>query len=182
MRLWMLLVSLQLHIVTTQDTVSEDIGVHQLERLVELLTSTECEKLLSALSQPEEDIFKRLERLSAEKNTLDVKVYRTKRDVSSATDRKKKRCRDDLTNWLLKNGVKIYYDRLSRALYHIGRTDVAIELGKNINQQKALNLKRYVEDYVKYVDSLKAPSIKLNNNKSRRIKKRKGTWTGVSWI
>lgn len=63
--------------------VAEDIGVHQLERLVELLTSTECEDLLFALSHPEENIFQHLERLSAEKNQLDLKP-RAKRDTSPA--------------------------------------------------------------------------------------------------
>lgn len=64
-------------------SVAEDIGVHQLERLIELLTSQECEDLLSALSHPEENIFQHLERLSPEKNQLDLKP-RAKRDTSSA--------------------------------------------------------------------------------------------------
>lgn len=63
--------------------MAEDIGAHQLERLVELLTSKECEDLLLALSHPEENIFQHLERLSPEKNQLDVKP-RAKRDTSSA--------------------------------------------------------------------------------------------------
>ncbi|KAL0157908.1 hypothetical protein M9458_045984, partial [Cirrhinus mrigala] len=49
---------------------AEDIGPHQLERLVELLTAHECEELISAISQPEESIFQHLERLSAERNQL----------------------------------------------------------------------------------------------------------------
>lgn len=36
------------------------------------------------------------------------------------------RCRTALTDWLQKYGEQIYYDRLTRALQHIGRTDVAI--------------------------------------------------------
>lgn len=35
-------------------------------------------------------------------------------------------CQAALTDWLLKYGEKTYYDRLSRALQHIGRTDIAI--------------------------------------------------------
>lgn len=66
--------------------MAEDIGVHQQERLVELLTSQECEDLLFALSHPEENVFQHLERLSAEKNQLDVKP-RAKRDTSSAAGR-----------------------------------------------------------------------------------------------
>uniref|UniRef100_A0A3Q3JR52 Death domain-containing protein n=1 Tax=Monopterus albus TaxID=43700 RepID=A0A3Q3JR52_MONAL len=98
-----------------------DVRSHQLKRLVELLTSKECEDLLLALSHPEENIFQHLERLSAENNQA-------------------------LTDWLLRHGEQTYYDRLSRALQHIGRTDIAI-VGQNINQDKILSLKRYVEDY-----------------------------------
>ena len=63
--------------------MAEDIGVHQLERLVELLTSSECKDLLSVLSHSEENIFQRLDHLSPEKNQLDLKP-RAKREASSA--------------------------------------------------------------------------------------------------
>lgn len=62
--------------------VAEDIGTHQLERLVELLTPQECKDLLRTLSHPEENIFQRVERLSPEQNQLDLKP-RAKRDTSS---------------------------------------------------------------------------------------------------
>lgn len=63
--------------------VAEDIGVHQIERLVELLTPQECEGLLLALSHPEENIFQHLERLSPERNRLNLK-QRVKRDAVAA--------------------------------------------------------------------------------------------------
>lgn len=63
--------------------VAEDIGVHQIERLVELLAPKECEDLLLALSQPEESIFEQLERLSPERNRLTLK-RRVKRDAVDA--------------------------------------------------------------------------------------------------
>lgn len=63
--------------------VAEDISVYQLERLVELLTSKECEDLLLTLSHPEENVFQQLERLSAENNQLDLKP-RVKRQTTSA--------------------------------------------------------------------------------------------------
>ncbi|MED6275062.1 hypothetical protein CHARACLAT_022609 [Characodon lateralis] len=107
-----------------QETVAEDIGIHQLERLVEQLTSKECEDLLLALSRPEEEIFQHIDRLSPENNQLDVKL-RAKRDTSSAADQNSQ-CRTALTDWLLVFGQKIYYNRLSRALQHIGRTDIAL--------------------------------------------------------
>lgn len=40
--------------------VAEDIGVHQLERLVELLAPSECEDLLVALSNSEEETTQRI--------------------------------------------------------------------------------------------------------------------------
>ncbi|KAF7662098.1 hypothetical protein LDENG_00245250 [Lucifuga dentata] len=97
---------------------------HQLELLVEMLTYKECEDLLMALSYPEDSILKNLERLSSENNQLSTKT-RTKRDGSSAVDWAAQ-CRTALTDWLLKYGEQIYYDRLFRALQHIGRTDIAI--------------------------------------------------------
>lgn len=65
------------------------------------------------------------------------------------------------------------------------------EVGKNINQDKALSLKRYVEDYHKYVSSLNVPSIqsdaKDHQNLDQRARKRKGmiicpkalVWCGI---
>ncbi|KAM9351037.1 transmembrane and death domain protein 1 [Symphorus nematophorus] len=159
-----------------EDTVAEDIGVHQLERLVELLTSKECEDLLFALSHPEENIFQHLERLSPEKNPLDLKP-RAKRDTSTTVGYEAQ-CRTALTDWLLRYGEQTYYDRLSRALQHIGRTDIAIEVGKNINQDKVLSLKRFVEDYHKYVNSLNIPPVqsdpKDHQHEGQRFRKRKG--------
>ncbi|XP_044206585.1 uncharacterized protein LOC122981869 isoform X2 [Thunnus albacares] len=130
-----------------EDTVAEDIGVHQLERLVELLTSKECEDLLFALSHPEENIFQHLERLSPERNQLDLKP-RAKRDTTSAA-----------------------------------------EVGKNINQDKVLSLKRYVEDYHKYVSSLNFPPVqpdaKDHQHSEHRVRKRKVrdlTWRDLDLI
>lgn len=53
-------------------------GKHQLMRLVDLLTVHECEELLLALSQPEENIFNQLQRLSEENNRL---PFRRPRDL-----------------------------------------------------------------------------------------------------
>ncbi|XP_041801821.1 transmembrane and death domain protein 1-like isoform X2 [Chelmon rostratus] len=169
MKLWKfcpLLAFLLLGSTLGEDTVAEDISVHQLQRFVELLTQKECEDLLLALSHPEENIFQHLESLSPEKNQLDLKP-RGKRDTSSAAD-SEAQCRTALTDWLLKYGEQTYYDRLSRALQHIGRTDIAIEVGKNINQDKLLRLERYVEDYHKYVSSLNVPPVQTDTDDRRR--------------
>ncbi|KAK1803367.1 hypothetical protein P4O66_004032 [Electrophorus voltai] len=60
--------------------MSEDVGVHQLQRLVELLTVHECEVLLLTISRPEENVFKQLDRLSAENNQLGLPP-RTRRSL-----------------------------------------------------------------------------------------------------
>ncbi|XP_064862128.1 transmembrane and death domain protein 1-like [Oncorhynchus nerka] len=140
-----------------EDTVAEDMGVHQLGRLVELLTSRECEDLLSALSHPEDNIFQQLDHLSLENNQLDLQK-RVKRDTGTAAN-SEAQCRTALTDWLLKHGEQTYYDRLSRALQHIGRTDIAIEVGKNINQDKTLSMKKYVEEYHQRVNSIESPLV-----------------------
>ncbi|XP_033988723.1 transmembrane and death domain protein 1-like, partial [Trematomus bernacchii] len=185
--LWLFFVFLKLSSSQGEDTVAEDIGVHQLQRLVEMLTSRECEDLLRTLSHPEENIFQHLERLAPENNQLDLKP-RAKRDASSSQDLEAE-CRAALTDWLLKNGEQTYQDRLTRALQHIGRTDIAIEVGKNINQDKSLSLKRYVEDYHKYVQSLNPPEkqsdTKGQKKKGRRVRKRKVrdlTWSDLDLI
>lgn len=58
------------------------------------------------------------------------------------------------------------------------RDFVFTEIGKNINQDKALSLKRYVEDYHKYVNSLNFPSVHANKKKHKheqqRARKTKG--------
>ncbi|XP_024862380.1 transmembrane and death domain protein 1-like [Kryptolebias marmoratus] len=184
-KIYLLFIFLPLSSTLGEDTVAEDIGVHQLERLVEMLTPKECEDLLFALSHPEEDIFRHIDRLSPENNQLDLSL-RAKRDTSSAADGGTQ-CQAALTDWLLKYGEKTYYDRLSRALQHIGRIDIAIEVGKNINQDKALSLKRYVEDYHKYVSSLNIQSANedTKNHQHQRVKKTKLsdlTWRDLDLI
>ncbi|TNN54136.1 hypothetical protein EYF80_035644 [Liparis tanakae] len=53
----------------------------------------------------------------------------------------------------------------------------AAEVGKNINQDKALNLKRYVEDYHKYVESLNFPPKQKDSkdqHQNLEVKTRRG--------
>ncbi|XP_030220196.1 transmembrane and death domain protein 1 [Gadus morhua] len=170
-----------------EETVAEDVGVHQIERLVELLTSTECRDLLTALSSPEENIFQHLRRLLPENNRLDPKP-RARRDASDA-DAREAECRTALTHWLLRNGEQMYYDRLSRGLQHIGRSDIAAEVGKNINQDKSLSLKRYVEGYHKHASRLKtlparserSPQTRQDSRKTAR-KVRDLTWRDLDLV
>ncbi|XP_061645660.1 transmembrane and death domain protein 1-like isoform X3 [Phyllopteryx taeniolatus] len=149
-----------------EDTVGEEIGVHQLERLVELLTPSECEDLLVALSQAEENILERI----------------VKRDTSSLKESEAK-CRKDLRDWLQKYGREIYFDRLTWALHHIDRTDIAVELGKNINQDTILNLKRYAEGYHELFKSMNSQEAEPETGGKKRQKRASDlTWRDLDLI
>nr|XP_020473474.1 uncharacterized protein LOC109970327 isoform X2 [Monopterus albus] len=112
----------------------------------------------------------------------DVRSHQLKRLVELLTSKEygEVQCRTALTDWLLRHGEQTYYDRLSRALQHIGRTDIAIEVGQNINQDKILSLKRYVEDYHRYVQSLNIPSIQ-SDEKDHQHAARKRTVRDLTW-
>ncbi|XP_015198180.1 transmembrane and death domain protein 1 isoform X4 [Lepisosteus oculatus] len=103
-----------------EDKVADDIGVHQMERIAELLTPRECQDLHSMLTTPEENILQEIDRLSLEKNDLGV-PDRVRRDI-----RTEEECKTILTEWLVTHGDQMYYDRLSRALQRIGRTDISL--------------------------------------------------------
>ncbi|TRY95422.1 hypothetical protein DNTS_004833 [Danionella cerebrum] len=164
----------------SDDTVAEDISPRQLERLVQLLTIRECEEFFSIISQPEEDIFEHLEELSEERNQLFPS--RKRRDAYE-----KNSCRSELKDWLQIHGEEIYYDRLSRALQKIGRTDIAIEVGKNINQDKTLALEKYVEGYHQLVNQMTSqlenhhPDAHLENSEQEVLQLSAKQARGFSW-
>ncbi|KAG7323226.1 hypothetical protein KOW79_012928 [Hemibagrus wyckioides] len=125
-----------------------DLGSHQLQRLVDLLTVHECEELLMTLSNPVENTFSQLSCLSEETNQF-RQMPRTPRDTD-----KESHCHPVLIGWLQTHSEQMYYNRLSRTLQQIGRTDIAIELGKNINQDKNLAMQHYVEEYHEQVNQM----------------------------
>ncbi|KAM9115601.1 transmembrane and death domain protein 1 [Pangshura tecta] len=129
-----------------EDTAADDIGVHMMGRISELLSPEECHEFYTQITGPEENIEKELERLSEVKNPI---LSRHRRDIVST-----EQCKDVLTRWLKAEGDAVYWDRLSRALRQIGRPDISQELGKNLNQDKNLELKRNVEEYHKGVEHL----------------------------
>ncbi|KAK7884947.1 hypothetical protein WMY93_028070 [Mugilogobius chulae] len=150
-------------------SVIANVGAHQMERLVNLLTLKECEDLVVALSSSEDDIFKRLDRLSPENNVLSLQPL-SKRRLASVYETESE-CRTALTDWLVENGEEMYYDSLTRALQHIGRTDVAVEVGKNMNQDQSLNLKHFVENYHETVSSFNVPEETNKGNGNNQDKK-----------
>ncbi|KAJ6658081.1 hypothetical protein lerEdw1_001557 [Lerista edwardsae] len=140
---------------SSDDTVADDIGIHMLDRLSELLSPEECQSFYTKITGPEEDVDRDLDRLSEEKNPIRI---RNRRDISST-----EQCKTTLSQWLDTDGDTMYWDRLSQALQDIGRADVSLELGKNLNQDKNLEIKKNVEDYHKTVKRLTS-SLLLGEN------------------
>ncbi|XP_070592115.1 transmembrane and death domain protein 1 [Erythrolamprus reginae] len=132
------------------DTVADDIGTHMMARISELLSPEECQAFHLNLLGPEENVKDELERLSEKNNPIGRQRRRRKRRDILTTSQ----CKETLQQWLEAEGDTMYWDRLSRALQLIGRTDVSLELGKNLNQDKNLELKKNVEEYHETVKHL----------------------------
>ncbi|XP_062977526.1 transmembrane and death domain protein 1 [Elgaria multicarinata webbii] len=139
------------------DTVADDVGSHMMVRISELLTPEECQAFHAKLLSPEENVKEELERLSAKKNPIPI---RSRRDITIISTEE---CRGTLLSWLETEGDTMYWDRLSRALQAIGRSDISMELGKNLNQDKTLEIKKNVEGYHKTVKHLTS-SLLLEEN------------------
>ncbi|XP_069046422.1 transmembrane and death domain protein 1 isoform X3 [Lepisosteus oculatus] len=118
-----------------EDKVADDIGVHQMERIAELLTPRECQDLHSMLTTPEENILQEIDRLSLEKNDLGV-PDRVRRDI---------------------------------------------KMGKNINQDKSLSLKKYVEDYHKHVEAMHSSLIEPATDHTTDSHRAARDLTELSW-
>ncbi|XP_075471345.1 transmembrane and death domain protein 1 [Ascaphus truei] len=109
-----------------------------ISRMSELLAPEECQDFYQRIKGPEEDIEKLLAKLSPEKNVL----RRERREIVN-----KEQCKVTLEKWLETQGDTVYWDRFAAVLYKVGRSDVAKELGKNLNQDKTLAIKKNVEGY-----------------------------------
>ncbi|XP_032067421.1 transmembrane and death domain protein 1-like [Thamnophis elegans] len=133
------------------DTVADDIGVHMMARISELLSPEECQAFHLKLLGPEENVKDELERLSEKNNPISGRRRRRRRRRDILTTAQ---CRETLQQWLETEGDTMYWDRLSRALQLIGRADVSLELGKNLNQDKNLEIKKNVEEYHETVKHL----------------------------
>ncbi|XP_025068185.1 uncharacterized protein C12orf81-like [Alligator sinensis] len=151
--------------VACDDTAADDIGPHTMGRIAELLSPEECHEFYVDITSPEEDVDKELARLSEEKNPIHA---RPRRAIAST-----EQCRDILTQWLRTDGDALYWDRLARALRRIGRPDVSYELGKNLNQDKNLELKRNVDEYHERVAHLTS-SLLLEDDEKYGERQRRG--------
>ncbi|XP_043926863.1 transmembrane and death domain protein 1 [Protopterus annectens] len=129
-----------------------------MQRISELLAPQECQMLYTKITTPEGNIFAELDRLSAKKNI--IKKTRRRREITTIED-----CITTLTKWLVKDGNKVYWDRISRALRQIGRSDVSAELGKNLNQDKNLEIQKNVEQYHESVAQIKSSLLLAEEEK-----------------
>lgn len=110
-----------------------------MSRIAELLSPSECRRLHRWLAEPEEALVEQeLEQLSEEKNPIHRRPRR-RRGLAA--------CSKVLWNWLGTAGEAVTWDRLARGLRHVGRSDIAQELGKNLNQDLSLELRKNVEGY-----------------------------------
>jgi len=121
----------------SEDTVAANVGLHTIVRIAELLSPAECRRLHELLTRPNWD----LERPSEENNPLHAHQD-PRRDP-----RRPSGCSQTLQAWLRAAGEVTTWDRLVRELRRIGRRDIAHELGKNLNQDRSLELQRNVEGY-----------------------------------
>ncbi|XP_064354494.1 transmembrane and death domain protein 1 [Dromaius novaehollandiae] len=118
-----------------EDAVAAVLGRHAVDRLARLLSPAECRQLRAWLAGPDGDLARELEQLSEARNPLG----RGRRGPGG--------CTTALRRGLLVAGAAAPWDRLSRGLRHVGRPDVARELGKNLIQDRSLELRRHVEGY-----------------------------------
>ncbi|XP_077180473.1 transmembrane and death domain protein 1 [Paroedura picta] len=153
------------------DTVADDVGVHMMGRISELLSPEECQAFYVQITGPDQDVEEELGRLLESKNPIHT---RRRRDITSI-----KECKETLSQWLQTEGDTMYWDRLSRAIQQIGRSDVSKELGKNLNQDKNLEIKKNVEEYHKTVKHLTS-SLLLDENEEKDEQgrlRRDGGWS-----
>ncbi|XP_009992391.1 PREDICTED: putative fidgetin-like protein 2 [Chaetura pelagica] len=131
----------------SDNTVAANVGVHTMNRIAELLTPSECRRLRERLVEPELDP-ERLERPELDQGEQklgqisEIDPPLQPRDLSDSVS-----CSEALRVWLGTAGEVTTWDRLIRDLHHIGRSDIALELGKNLNQDRSLELQKNVEEY-----------------------------------
>ncbi|XP_072703379.1 transmembrane and death domain protein 1 [Ciconia boyciana] len=130
-----------------EDMVAANVGRHTMSRIAQLLSPSECRQLQGQLAGPDRDLGEReLDRLSEENNPIRP---RRRRDLRNPVG-----CSEALRDWLETAGEVTTWDRLARGLRQIGRSDIARELGKNLNQDRSLELRRNVEEYSRTVQHL----------------------------
>ncbi|XP_048184265.1 transmembrane and death domain protein 1 [Corvus hawaiiensis] len=142
-----------------EDTVAATVGRHTMGRIAELLADSECHQLQVELNSPDEELgIPEPEHFSEENRPI-----RRRRGSRSPGG-----CSEALRHWLVTAGEVTTWDRLVRGLHQIGRSDVARELGKNLNQDRSLQLRRNVEGYSRSVQHLSSVQLQPGGARARR--------------
>ncbi|XP_075053896.1 transmembrane and death domain protein 1 [Mixophyes fleayi] len=141
-------------------TAADDIGPHMISRISDLLTPEECQDFYVRITGPEEG--------PEDENTeliraLSPKFGQKKRRRRDIVDREQ--CKRTLQNWLETQGDTVYWDDIFAILFKVGRSDVAVELGKNLNQDKVLEIEKNIDDYHKSLENLKSPLLAPEEDK-----------------
>ncbi|PKU41910.1 fidgetin-like protein 2 [Limosa lapponica baueri] len=113
-----------------------------MSRIAKLLSPSECRQLQEWLVGPNKELEEQeLEQLSEENNSS-----RHHQDLRGPMG-----CLEGLHSWLRTAGEMVTWDWLVHGLHQIGRPDIARELGKNLNQDRTLELRRSLEEYSRSV-------------------------------
>ncbi|XP_077644710.1 transmembrane and death domain protein 1 [Lonchura striata] len=138
--------------VAAGDSVAAAVGRHSVARIAELLATPECRRLRAELSGPEPE--ERPDEPVATRREEELARRRRWEDGGA------RGCSEELRAWLATRGEATTWDRLVRALRRIGRSDIARELGKNLNQDRALELRRNVQGYRRSVQHLGSAQLR----------------------
>lgn len=136
--------------------VADDIGPHMIMRISELLTPLECQRFYLRITGPDKD----LENLLKDRSPDNEPKKLERRDIVTMED-----CTKTLKNWVQSKGDTVYWDRVFATLYKVGRVDIAVELAKNLNQDKTLGIKKSVEELYKTSRNLKSSLIIYEDEK-----------------
>ncbi|XP_050186934.1 transmembrane and death domain protein 1 [Myiozetetes cayanensis] len=143
------------------DTVAATVGRHTMGRIAELLSRSECLQLQAELNGPDREL-----------EELELELEHLSERSSPAPPRRTRRgprgCSEALRDWLVTAGEATTWDRLVRSLRQIGRSDIARELGKNLNQDRSLQLQRNVEGYSQSVQHLSSVQLQPGGARGRR--------------
>lgn len=147
-----------------EDTVAANVGSHTMSRIADLLAPSECLRLRLLLSGPDDLGKRELQRLSKENNRI---PSRPRRDLRGPVG-----CSETLRDWLERAGEALTWDRLARGLRRIERLDIARELGKNLNQDRSLELLRNVRGYGRAAERSRS-TLLLQGDRRRRERGRR---------
>lgn len=142
-----------------EDTVADKVGRHTMSRIAALLSLSECRQLQGQLLGPQKDLGET--------------------ELLGGSPRHRPGCSEALRSWLESAGEGMSWDLLVRSLHQIGRPDIARELGKNLNQDRSLELRRNVEEYSRTVQHLTSSRLLLQGEQPAGARGRRALAGGM---